>query len=98
MIEDALLDRFCQALLSLGSEEQARRFLQDLLSADELAKTAIRLEIMRLLLHGLTRQQVREELLSVGRPPSLATISRANAVIKHGSGAIETVLEQMREG
>lgn len=71
--QKALILEFCQAMSSLKNPEEAAYFLQDLISAQEAEMLAKRLKIAKLLLSGLSYDEIQESL-KVGK----GTIARVS--------------------
>lgn len=86
-------EQLFEAFLLLQNVEEVKDFLSDLLTRDELRKYAARWHVIRLLLGGgLTHREIREKT-GVSR----TTISRANQVIKYGTGMSRLLWERMRK-
>lgn len=83
------LDALYSALISLSSEEECARFLEDLCTIPELHSLAQRFAVARLLHEGKTFNEIMTE---VGA--SSATISRVNRALVYGSGGYREMLEK----
>jgi TrpR-related protein YerC/YecD len=88
--KDRLTDQLCKALLSLKSEDEAYRFLEDVATIGEIIAFAQRLEVARLLYEGNNYPQVVQKTGA-----STATISRAKNLIEHGADGFTLVLERL---
>lgn len=91
---EPFVEQLHSVLSAVGTEEEAKRFVEAVLSPDEVAKLSSRLEIMRLLYLGFTRAQIRVRLGEVMPAPSAATVSRANTVVKYGDPIVRELLER----
>jgi uncharacterized protein YerC len=58
--QEKLLIGFCKALVELRTPEEAAHFLKDLLSKQEAEMLAKRIEIARLLIEGLTYENIQK--------------------------------------
>ena len=81
-----------KAILSLETQEEANRFLEDVLTAQELLSIAQRIEVALMLKNKNTYYDVGKKTGA-----STATISRVNRCLQYGARGYETVLERMRE-
>jgi TrpR-related protein YerC/YecD len=79
-----------RALISLKSEEECQQFLNDLLTPDEITQIANRLRVLCLLLSGMKQREVKEITGA-----AIATVSRANRVLKSGAGGILLVSKKL---
>ena len=80
---EALFD----AILSLTTKDECYAFFEDLCTIKEVQDMADRLEVARLLLEGLTYEQIEKQT-----GMSSATISRVNRCIQYGPGGYKHVL------
>ena len=71
----------------LETKQELSKFLEDLLTEDEILDLAQRLKIAKLLLDGKTYDEIAEK---VGT--STATVSKIGQVIKYGQGAFKKQL------
>ena len=73
--KDRLTDQLCKAILSLESEEEAYRFLEDVATIGEIIAFAQRLEVARLLYEGnnypLTLSPLRREASAPQQPSGI---------------------------
>ena len=81
-----------KALVSLGTEEEAKLLLEDLLTAKEIDDLSQRLRVAQLLLNKENYATVSKETGA-----SSATISRVNRCVVYGGGGYETVLTKLGE-
>ncbi len=82
-------EELCQALLLLGSPQEAHRFLVDLCTPAELRALADRWKVARLLAQELPYRKIQEET-----GVSTATITRVARALLHGDGGYRRVLEK----
>ena len=85
-----MVDRLCEALLTLKTPEECRAFLADVCTIGELQDIAQRLMAAQLLNRGKNYQQICTEL-----GVSTATISRVNRCLNYGAGGYKTVLARL---
>lgn len=83
-------DLLIQALLALCGPEDAQRFLEDVLTIQELKSIAQRLEVAVLL-----REQVTYQEIARRTGASTATISRVNRALIYGAQGYERVLDAL---
>ena len=79
-----------KALVSLGTEEEAKLLLEDLLTAKEIDDLSQRLRVAQLLLNKENYATVSKETGA-----SSATISRVNRCVVYGGGGYESVLKKL---
>lgn len=79
-----------EALTKLETPEEARRFLDDLLTIGELEDLAQRIQVARLLYEGHTYEEVARRT-----GVSNTTISRVRRFLFHGSDGYRLVLERL---
>ena len=90
MIKTPQTDLLVQALLALKEPEDAHRFLEDVLTIQELKSIAQRLEVAVLL-----REQVTYQEIARRTGASTATISRVNRALLYGAQGYERVLDAL---
>ena len=83
-------DRLYQALLTLETAEDCRRFLHDLLTPGELEDVVQRFEVAHILSRGGTY-----EAAAVETGASATTISRVRRALYRGAGGYRAVLDRM---
>ncbi len=81
-----------KALLSLQTEEECKKFFDDICTIGELNSIAQRLEVARLLDKEETFVEIGEKTGA-----SSATISRVNRCIRYGEGGYKIVLDRLKE-
>ena len=81
-----------KAILTIKSEDECRRFFEDLCSPRELSSMEQRYEVARLLM----QDNVYTKILEITGASS-ATISRVNRSLLGGTGGYEGVLEKLKE-
>ncbi len=86
------LNALYSALVSLKTEDDCKKFLEDLCTIPELHSLAQRWSVARLLHEGKTFNEIMAE---VGA--SSATISRVNRCLLYGSGGYKEMLEKQAE-
>jgi len=91
-LKDPLVDRLCQAVLSLQTEEECYRFFEDISTISELKSWAQRLEVAKMLKEGATYEKIAEETGA-----STATISRVKRCLFYGADGYQLVLERLED-
>ena len=81
-----------KALLLLQTEEECKKFFDDICTIGELNSIAQRLEVARLLYKEETFVEIGEKTGA-----SSATISRVNRCIRYGEGGYKIVLDRLKE-
>ena len=82
-------DKLFEAILSLASVEECRRFFDDLCTINEIHAMAQRLEVAVLLNEGETFNNIVEKTGA-----STATISRVNRCLRYGAGGYRGILSK----
>jgi TrpR-related protein YerC/YecD len=90
--QDENTDILVKALLTLKSEEDGYRLLDDLCTISEIKAMAQRLQVARLLSQDITYNTIAS---STGA--STATISRVKRCLNYGADGYRRVLENMNE-
>ena len=85
-------DTLYRAIALLDSEEECRKFLQDLCTVSELKAMEQRMDVAMLLDEGLIYSEILERTGA-----SSATISRVNRCLHYGSGGYPAILPRLRE-
>jgi TrpR-related protein YerC/YecD len=85
------LDDLADALLSLRTREECRRFLRDLCTLGELEALTHRWQIARLLERGSPYLEISERVRT-----STATVTRVAHWLHHGAGGYAIALERQR--
>jgi TrpR-related protein YerC/YecD len=80
-----------KALMQLKSEEECRRFLEDLCTVNELSAISQRLSVAKL----LHEKHVYNDIVKM-TGASTATISRTNRSLQFGSGGYDIVFKRLK--
>ena len=80
----------CQAILSLETEDDCRRFLEDLCTPAELEAFCDRWRVANLLVKGQSYRKIAEETGS-----SVTTIGRVARFLNDGNGGYKRVLKKL---
>jgi TrpR-related protein YerC/YecD len=91
-LKNARTDALVRMLISLDTEEDCYRVLEDLLTIREVNDLAQRLEVAFLLREGATYAEIVEKT-----GVSTATIGRVNRCIHYGAGGYQRIFEKMTE-
>ena len=91
-LQNERTDVLVRALLSLKSEEEVYRVLEDLLTIREVGELSQRLEVARLLREGVTYAEIAAKTGA-----SSATIGRVNRCLSYGADGYRRVLELLEE-
>lgn len=83
------ISRLFQVILQLGSEEECRRFFEDLCTVREIADMAQRLDAAFLLDKKCSYQQIAKDIQI-----STATIGRVSKCLNYGSGGYRLALDR----
>ncbi len=89
-ISNSLIDELFRGVLTLESVDECYTFFSDLLTVQELATFAQRLQVAGLLSKGNTYEAI-ERQVSV----SSSTITRINTELHYGAGGYQMVLERL---
>ena len=85
-------DLLIKAIMTLNSEEDIYRFLEDLCTIPEIKSISQRLEVAYLLRTKETYQKIEEQTGA-----SSATISRVNRALSYGADGYNRVLDQIEK-
>ena len=85
------LDELADAVLTLRSRDELKRFLRDLCTLGELEALAHRWQIVRLLDEGLPYLEIADRVHT-----STATVTRVAQWLRHGAGGYAFALERTR--
>jgi TrpR-related protein YerC/YecD len=92
VIEDVPgLDDLADAVLTLRTRDEGRRFLRDLCTLSELEAIVHRWQIARLLDEQLPYLEIAERVHT-----STATVTRVAQWLRHGAGGYSVVLDRIR--
>ncbi len=81
-----------KAILTLKSEEECRKFMEDLCSITEIMAMEQRFEVAKLLNEGLIYNAIMEKTGA-----SSAIISRVNRSLQYGAGGYGVVFDRLKE-
>ena len=79
-----------KAIMSLESEEECEKFLDDLMTRKEILDAAQRMLVAKLLSKKVVYSKIAEETGA-----STATISRVNRALNYGCGGYKTILDRL---
>lgn len=79
------------AILSLKTKEECRKFFEDICTIKELESMSQRLEVAQMLLAGKTFNEI---VAATGA--STTTISRVNRCLNYGDGGYKSVIEKCK--
>ena len=85
------MEQFFRAILTLKTEEEARKFFDDVATIKEVLDLSSRLEVARMLSEKKVFSEISKETGA-----SSATISRVNRCLSYGEGGYATVLKRMK--
>ena len=85
-------DTLYTAIMALQSEDECRRFFQDLCTVSELKALEQRIDVAMLLDDGLIYSDILERTGA-----SSATISRVNRCLHYGSEGYKAVIPRLKE-
>ena len=85
-------DRLVSALLSLETQEEAYRFLEDVLTIQEMKSITQRLEVAVMLTQKETYQEIVRKTGA-----STTTIGRVNRSLQYGADGYELVLNRLKD-
>ena len=91
-MRDEQIGELADAMLTLGTRDEALAFFEDIFTVHEVQSVAQRLAVARLLRQRVTYQDIAERTGS-----STATISRVNRCLSYGAGGYQTVLARMEQ-
>ena len=86
------LSQFYKAVLSLETEDECRKFFDDVATIKEVLDLSARLEVARMLDGGSVFSEISKETGA-----SSATISRVNKCLTYGEGGYKTVLDRLKK-
>jgi TrpR-related protein YerC/YecD len=86
------LDDLADAILSLKTRDELRRFLRDLCTLPELQALAHRWQSALLLEQGVPYSEIAERV-----PTSTATVTRVAQWLRHGTGGYAVALDRRRK-
>ena len=86
-MRDEQIGVLADAMLTLGTRDEALAFFEDIFTVHEVQAVAQRLAVARLLRQRVTYQDIAERTGA-----STATISRVNRCLSYGAGGYQMVL------
>lgn len=89
---DMALAKLAKAFCAIGTEDEAHKFLADILSIKEIKEISQRLEVAKMLKSGMVYTDI-----STKTGASTATISRVNRALNYGDGGYEIILSRLSE-
>ena len=91
-MRDEQIGELADAMLTLGTRDEALAFFEDIFTVHEVQSVAQRLAVARLLRQRVTYQDIAERTGA-----STATISSVNRCLSYGAGGYQTVLARMEQ-
>ena len=91
-IKNEQTDRLVKAILSLETEEECYRLMEDLLTMREIRDLSQRLEVAVLLRDKVTYNEIVDRT-----GVSTATIGRVNRALSYGTGGYALILDKITE-
>ena len=85
------MQQFYKAILTLKTEDEARKFFDDVATIKELLDLSSSLEVARMLSEKKVFSEISKETGA-----SSATISRVNKCLTYGEGGYATALERLK--
>lgn len=82
-------DRLVDTLLRLRDRDEARRFIRDLMTADEISMVVERWRVARLLDEGVSYREIEARTGASSR-----TIARISRWLRSGSGGYRSLLDR----
>ncbi|MFH1855354.1 MAG: YerC/YecD family TrpR-related protein [bacterium] len=89
--KNALILRLCQALCQIRKEDEAAKFLTDILSKTEAERLALRLKIAELLINNFEYEEIKMKL-----KVSEGTIARVSEWLKISGEGYRLILERTK--
>lgn len=90
VFEDENVSLLIRAITHIGSEDEARDFLEDILTNREIISISQRLTVAKMLLSGEKYADIEK-----ATGASSATVVRVNQCIRYGSGGYRAVIEKL---
>lgn len=91
-LQSESLDRLMDVIVGLKTQEECRRFFEDICTVKELLDMAQRLDVAILLRKGVNYQTISQQV-----NVSTATISRVSRCLNYGSGGYAAALDKRME-
>ena len=89
-INNKVLNELCEAILSLRTQGECKKFLRDLCTLEEMRSMAERWQVAKQVNKGIPYRKIAEKTGS-----STATITRVAQWLHHGEGGYELVLHRL---
>ena len=86
------IKQFYRAVLALETEDECRKFFDDVATIKEVIELSARLEVARMLDSGVVFSEISRETGA-----SSATISRVNKCLSYGEGGYKTIIDRLKE-
>ena len=87
------IEEIYRVFTKIDTLAEAKRFLVDILTPNEIESIAERWQIMKELDSGMVQREVSAKL-SV----SIAKVTRGSRILKYGEGGFRTIMKRMRKG
>jgi TrpR-related protein YerC/YecD len=91
-LQSSLLDHLFEVILQLETKEECYRFFEDICTIKELQDLGLRLEVAKLLNHGVSYVDIVQKTKA-----SSATIARVNKALLYGADGYRHVLAKKVE-
>lgn len=91
-LQSSLLDHLFEVILQLETKEECYRFFEDICTIKELQDLGLRLEVAKLLNHGVSYVDIVQKTKA-----SSATIARVNKALLYGADGYRHVLAKKEE-
>ena len=89
-IDNELLDKLYEAVVSIDNKEDCKNFFLDLCTINELKSMSQRLQVAKMLKDDVVYQKIADETGA-----STATISRVSRCLNYGNNGYSLVLEKL---
>ncbi len=89
-IDNELLDKLYEAVISIDNKEDCKNFFLDLCTINELKSMSQRLQVAKMLKDDVVYQKIADETGA-----STATISRVSRCLNYGNNGYSLVLEKL---
>lgn len=83
------IEELADAIVSIKSNALAESFLHNILTPSELEEISVRLQIVKLLIEGVSQRDVAKKL-----GVSMGTVSRGSRELKYGTDGFKKVLQR----
>ena len=87
------LTNFFKAVTTLKTEDECKKFFDDICTIQELEALSQRLDVARLLLEGKSYIDINKDTGA-----STATICRVSKCLNYGDGGYKTVIDRLKVG